>query len=143
MHVAPNAGSVGTVSAATAFINLATVNIGDQFNIARNDTGAAAGTATVTASTGSQFLVGGETRLGDTDGGTGTLRLNGGNVTTRSLIIDPTHGVLDHDNGVLSIDAGVLTVPAGFFAVNGGTSTDDPTLRFTNGATMVTPAFGP
>ncbi|MDI1290396.1 MAG: hypothetical protein PSX37_10665, partial [bacterium] len=114
--------------------------IGDQFNIARNDTGAAAGTATVTTSTGSQILVGGETRVGDSNGGAGTLRLNGGSVTTRSLTIDPTNGVLDLDNGVLTIDGGAMTLPPGTFAINGGTSTDDPMLQFTNGATLLAPS---
>lgn len=136
MHVGLNAGSLGVVEVHTQNGLNAGININDQLNIARNDVAAAAGTGTVLASVGGSIIVDGETRIGDPDGGTGTLRLNGGLVTTQSLTIDPGNGTLDLDHGTLTIDGGLFVPTGTTFSIRGGISTDTPMVRLINGGTL-------
>ena len=114
LFMAVGTASVGTMTVGGAGA-IATVK--DVCQVSNNGIAASApGTATINANVGGSVLVRNELRVGDPDGGTGTLHVNGGLVHTRKLTLDPTHGVLTFDGGTLRIDGGTATIttPASF-----------------------------
>jgi hypothetical protein len=80
-------------------------------DIARNDLAAAGGMGTVVI-TDSALVQVGMTRVGDPQGGTGTLRVRKGvQFNPRGLVFDPAHGVLDFNGGTIDVKADPFVPP--------------------------------
>ena len=74
--------------------------------------GSSAGTGTLLVQNSGSVVVGGTTRIGDPDGGTGTLSVRpAGRFTTQDLIFDNTHGVFDFRGGTVVVDSGTFDPP--------------------------------
>jgi fibronectin-binding autotransporter adhesin len=86
---------------------------------------------------GGALFVGDTLKLWDA----GTLTIDGGSVTARSL--DKSVGTLHFNDGTLTVSGGTYThatgsgTAANILTLNGNTPTDVPMLRLTNGATVV------
>jgi T5SS/PEP-CTERM-associated repeat protein len=132
--VAPNAGFTGTVNIGGAGAGNV-VSIDGDLAIANNSTAAAAGTGTVDI--GAAAVSSSATRVGDPDGGTGTLHMSGfGSLTTGSLTIDPVHGVLQHDNGQLRVIGGPCVLGTPGVTLDGANAGDLARLNIESGATL-------
>ena len=87
--------------------------MGDDLEIANNNVGGlTAGTGTLLLQNFAQANVGGTTRVGDPDGGTGTLRIRPNTFfRTHDLLVNDAHGVLDMQGGTLTVDGGLFDPP--------------------------------
>ena len=105
-------GTLTVQNAIGAFVSLLT--IGDDLDIANNDvSGITAGTGSLLVQSFGQANVTDRTRVGDPDGGSGTLSIRPSSFFhTRSLIVDNTHGTLDMQGGTLTVEGGLFD-PAG------------------------------
>jgi T5SS/PEP-CTERM-associated repeat protein len=149
--VGPTAGFTGSLTVGGTGVGSAvsarTMSIGS------NSTAAAAGTGTVTINPGAQVEVSGaalgQTVVGDPDGGTGTLNLAGGLLSTRTLEVDPSNGTFNHTGGELRITAGgTYSTTAGPLNLS-GTAGNPEVLRYqgatgtlTNGVVVGGTGFG-
>jgi T5SS/PEP-CTERM-associated repeat protein len=139
--IATQPGSSGTVNLINPSGNPGFLTVGRNVEVGRNATaGSASGTGLLLAGNFSTATVAGATTVGDSDGGTGTLRIDGGTYTTHDLTIDPSFGALDFRNGILIVSGGVFTPDTGNFTLEGAVAGVVPTLRLTNGASFAAPA---
>ncbi|MEK6642729.1 MAG: hypothetical protein AABZ08_02380 [Planctomycetota bacterium] len=77
--IANGSASVSSVTVQTAVLFNARLNVDGDLLVGRNTSaGIAAGTATLNVNTGGSVTVGGDTFVGDPDGGTSTIVMNGG-----------------------------------------------------------------
>lgn len=117
----------------------ATLSTTSDLRIASNSNGGSlAGTATINVNTGGLLTVADQTFIGDVDGSTGRLNIDGGEFRTRELVVTPTHGRIDILDGLAVIDGGTFTLPSDSFIMNGSNSLSLPVLRFDSGASMTT-----
>ncbi len=140
--IAPTAGFTGSVTVGSTVATDSTFDTVGDLHIGSNLTAAAAGTGTLTINDGGFATVDGTTQIGDSAGGTGTLVMrDGGNLLTRSLSIDPVHGVLSHLGGAISVVGGTFTAPNNQLTMN-GIAGDNPILSIVSGAqcTLSAPA---
>ncbi len=122
----------GAVTIQNAGLVPATINA-DTVRIGGNANGTPAGSGSVNVLSGGVLDVIDTIAVGDINGGTGTLRIDGtGSVVTPSLSV-VAGGSLDLDGGALTIDGGTLshTNPASHLAIGGASS---PVLSLINGA---------
>jgi fibronectin-binding autotransporter adhesin len=122
----------GAVTIQNAGLVPATINA-DTVRIGGNANGTPAGTGSVNVLSGGMLDVIDSIAVGDINGGTGTLRIDGtGSVVTPSLSV-VAGGSLDLDGGTLTIDGGTLTYTnaASHLAIGGASS---PVLSLINGA---------
>ena len=110
--VAPADPAVGTLNVnGTGNAHATNVFATGNLDIARNDLAAPGGTGTVTL-TDSALVQVGMTRVGDPQGGTGTLRVRKGvQFNPRGLVFDPAHGVLDFNGGTIDVKADPFVPP--------------------------------
>ena len=114
----------------------ATLEIADDLDIARNDTVSAGGDGQIVMITNGIATVGGTTRVGDPDGGTGALRMGGGDFTTGSLEFATNgNGIFDFQKGFVNVDGGPMIFPSLNYLLEGLLPADLPTLRLSNGST--------
>jgi len=144
MTLAKNAGSIGNVLVAgssSAFSSPSAINVSGDLRIANNTTNAPAGTSLFETEAGADVRVFGTTYIGDFNGGTGTLRINGGEFRTTSLLPSGT-GTVQLRDGRLTIDGGLYPPTGGSIYVNGFDASDAPTLRFQNGVARPSGTIG-
>ena len=134
VRIAVGSASVATVTvdgASTPFA--AELRAFGDLDVAQNGIAGASGTGTLVVQNQGSVVVDGATRLGDADGGTGTLRLRANSfLSAHDLLVDPAHGVLDWQGGTISVHGGVFDPPGTAFIL------DHPqfeSLRLTDGAT--------
>ncbi len=137
-----SAGSASTSTATVGGVG-SILTAKNDFFLSNNSTAGATGVATLNANPSGTVVVRNDLRVGDPNGGTGTLHLAGGLVHTHSLTMNPTNGVMDFDGGTLRIDAGsgtfgafTLNSTAGVAAleiIRGATATGSGSLFVVNG----------
>ena len=123
-------GSSGTVNVGGTGVD-ATWSTSGSLYVGGNQT-AAGGTGTVTVSNDGQIDVGGTLKTWNT----GTLNLNGGNITTDSF--DAAAGTFNFTDGALTIDGGTYSDGNTSLVINSIGISDNPTLVLTNGASTTT-----
>jgi len=132
-------GSTGTVNVSSSVAGVdSTFSLTHNLNIGRIDTppGANAGTGLLVCGDGGTVTAAAATLVGDPDGGTGTLRIDGGSFTTQSISFAPGSGVLDFRDGMLTVNGGVFSSPTPTLQLAGATSADQSTLQLTGGASL-------
>ena len=135
LQLGRNASGSGAFSVAGASgSDTASVEIGGDLKIARNDTnGSPAGTGTYYAGTNGITDVAGTTYTYDPDGSTGQLQLReGGRFETGSLSMQDPASELDFTGGLLRVRGGSLVSNGQAIAINSATGT--PTLELLDGA---------
>ena len=131
MAIAVGSAVTGTVNL-TGTKSILTVN--DLCSVANNTTaGVAAGIGTINANGGTTMIVKDSLRVGDPDGGTGQLHMNGGFVHTKNFAMDAAHGQLKWDGGTFRVDGGTGTAGAG---ITMGTLVSASTLEVIRGASF-------
>jgi len=123
LRIATSSSSNSSVDCTGSFsIFSSRVTVGHNFDIARNDLITACGTAAVTFNSATGANVGGATRIGDPNGGSGTLTLNGGFITSTGGIDIQSTGTL---TGTGTVDADITNLGditptgAGGLTING------------------------
>jgi T5SS/PEP-CTERM-associated repeat protein len=107
------------------------VTVKDLCTVSNNATaGVGAGIGSMGVNTGGTMIVRNDLRVGDPDGGTGTLRMGGGFLHVKNLTVNAAHGVLDWDGGTMRVDGG--TASSGSFVM--GTSAGAANLQVIRGA---------
>jgi fibronectin-binding autotransporter adhesin len=106
-------GSVTVRGTSGAAAISSSLSVGGDLEIASNPGSATAnGVGELTVQDTAFVSVTGVTRVGDPDGGTGTLRMRpAGSLTTGSLQVDDAHGVLDFQGGTIIVDGGLFDPP--------------------------------
>ncbi len=108
------------------------VTVNDVCAVANNTTaGIGSGIGTLNVNVGGTMVVKNVLRVGDSDGGTGTLHLNGGLLHVKNFTLNGAHGVFDWDGGTFRVDNGTATAGSG---ISMGTSTSAPRLEVIRGA---------
>jgi hypothetical protein len=93
VKIALSSGHTGSVdlSGTISFFG-SSLNVDNNLDISRNDAATATGTGTLTLNTSTTAFVDGSTRIGDPNGGTGTLVLAGGILNSTGVIDVQTNG---------------------------------------------------
>jgi T5SS/PEP-CTERM-associated repeat protein len=87
-----------------------TVTVNDVCSVSSNATaGVAGGLGGINVNAGGTMVVKDSLRVGDPDGGTGVLHMNGGFLHVKHLTMDGSNGDFDWDGGTLRIDGGAAT----------------------------------
>jgi hypothetical protein len=139
LNVAPNAGVSGTVNVGGSNLGQSAINVAGDLNISSNTTAAAGGTGLVSITNHGSIDVVGTVRVGDANGGTGTLRIddetNGieESLHCTSLIFSTTgSGILDLRDGLLEVEGGTFTPPSPNLVLNAFDPSKLPALRLTS-----------
>ncbi len=142
VFIAPNAGFTGTTTLSSTTTNDSDLIVAGDVLVAANTSAAGAGTGELIINNGAQAVVAGTVRVGDADGGFGTLRINdvagdgAASLMCDSLIFDATgHGGIDFRDGLIRIQGGTFVPPGASFSLNGIGGATRPTLLFDAGAT--------
>jgi T5SS/PEP-CTERM-associated repeat protein len=125
VQVGASAGSVGLIEV----FNVGSLSVARNLMVGGNTTAAAAGSGTLrTFPSGASIVVGGTTSVGDANGGSGLLHINGGTLTTTGFSI-LAGGTLTHESGTLIVDGGPLTIPSTGLTVDSTTGSPVLDLR--------------
>jgi T5SS/PEP-CTERM-associated repeat protein len=129
--VGRNPAAVGTVNVGGFGLTNSTLRTTTDLLIA-NSSGTA-GNGTVTVNADGIVEIGDLTTIGDPDGGTGNLTINGtGSFTTRSLTLIPGSGSLTLNDGTLNVNGGTFNNGGGPFVIPGAVG--QPALTLSDGA---------
>jgi hypothetical protein len=110
------------------------ITVNDLCSVANNTTaGVGTGIGSLTLSAGSTMIVKDSLRVGDPDGGTGTLIMNGGFLHVKNFALDGVHGAVTWNGGTFRVDGGAGTAGKG---ITMGTSTSASSLEVIRGANV-------
>ena len=110
------------------------VTVNDVCSVSNNTAaGVTAGLGGINVNAGATLVVKDSLRVGDPDGGSGTLHMNGGFAHVKHLTVNGANGLMDWDGGTLRVDGGTGAIGAGFTM---GTSTGASRLEVIRGGTL-------